>query len=99
VALFAGWPSLPPEGHVGAALRRAWDEARIRDPGRTEPLAYAVAGGAPEALRRECLSGCGLSVISYDVDGAGLHEHDPGLLACLRALQRAVTEPPDQAQV
>merc|ERR1711924_125975 len=42
-ALFVGWPDLPPTGHVGRALREAWQQVKARDPSRAEPLAYAIA--------------------------------------------------------
>merc|ERR1719215_1486503 len=86
--LFMGWPSLPPEGHVGEALSNAWRQARKRDVQRTEPLAYALAAKPSDDLCARCFEECGLKVISYN--GSQLGER--GLEECLHLLAEDVTE-------
>lgn len=49
VVVLLGWPTIVPGGHIGAALRAAWTQARCKDRNRHHPLAYAVvAGGSPD---------------------------------------------------
>lgn len=84
-ALFAGWAALPPAGHLGAALRRAWRDTRAHDASRTEPLAYALAPGDCAGTSAELLDEYGLCVLQYDAGALG----ESGLEECFRALAAA----------
>lgn len=83
VVLLMGWPAVPPSGHICTALRGAWQEARARDPGRREPLAYILAAeGLVEAISvEECFTLYGLEVIRCSGNG--------GTEAFLRSLAKA----------
>jgi len=87
VVLFVGWPELPPRGHVGDALRRAWHEARARDPSRVEPLAFALACEQPCTVPqgKSFLEDCGLQIVS----GKGASLQPDALGCCLDALAEA----------
>lgn len=69
VVVLAGWPTLPPLGHIGEALRKAWAVARARDASRQLPLSYGLAReGLPEAQRQQCFEEYGLYVLSFSTD-------------------------------
>jgi len=85
VATFLGWPVLPPDGHVGKALRQAWAAVKVRDSTRSEPIAYALAVDVNDAVCEQCMVECGLHVISCAGTGPSMSQ----LEAALRALGSA----------
>jgi len=85
VTTFVGWPALPPGGHVGKALRLAWEAVKVRDSTRSEPIAYALAVDANDAVCEQCMVECGLHVIRCAGTGPSMSQ----LEAALRALASA----------
>lgn len=87
VAMLAGW-SLPPSGHLGMALHSAWQEAKLRHPGRVAAIAYAFAISPSESCRSRCFAEFGLEVLSYNDAGT----QGRGLELCFRALAKATDD-------